>query len=444
VLSNAAAAVVADCVLNCSLGYAVVASDSSITLARSSLAGVASVRRAVLALVPRVTLSQGVLALRSHVSLVSSSISSTGPSLNLRDLCVASLTASSVVSAATSVVCETSCVMAYKSILRGKLSTAAHATESFMILLECNLSRADKLLSASRSSSIMALDCSFADTRLGIDAACGAALLVSRCSFTNMKESAISASACAAVLQQCRVSGVASHALNVMGGCRVQAVDCVFERCGSVALVAGLQPADYEAYLKFLWRWKRESSKEKHSAVTLQLDVQPCRLLLAFDRDQHAAVYVLQGGAVDCSSRLQRQDLSASADASALSQAQEDFVQGELDRIQGNREKVLARCINIWGLNSLRTSFDKWNLASVAAANQRMLAEEAARAEQAARLAALEAESNESESDTEVEDAALGGSVAARDKLARFEKKKLRRELKLRQQVAYVFVTFCV
>jgi len=218
---------------------------------------------------------------------------------------------------------------------------------------------------------------------------------------TNMEESAISASACAAVLQRCRVSGVASHALNVMGGCRVQAVDCVFERCGSGAFVAGLQPG-LRGLSQVPVALEARVERRKHSAVTLQLDEQACRLLLAFDKDQHAAVYVLQGGAVDCSSRLQRQDLSASADAPALSQAQEDFVQGELDRIQGNREKVLARCINIWGLNSLRTSFDKWNLASVAAANQRMLAEEAARAEQAARLAALEAESNESESDTEV------------------------------------------
>jgi hypothetical protein len=43
ILCSGAAAVVADCVLNCSLGYAVVAKNSSITLVRCSLMGVASV-----------------------------------------------------------------------------------------------------------------------------------------------------------------------------------------------------------------------------------------------------------------------------------------------------------------------------------------------------------------------------------------------------------------
>ena len=43
ILSSSAAAVVADCVLNCSLGYAAVASDSSLTFIRCSLVGVANV-----------------------------------------------------------------------------------------------------------------------------------------------------------------------------------------------------------------------------------------------------------------------------------------------------------------------------------------------------------------------------------------------------------------
>ena len=48
VLTSGAAAIAVDCVLNCSLGYAAVASDSSITLIRCSLLGVSSVSQCLL------------------------------------------------------------------------------------------------------------------------------------------------------------------------------------------------------------------------------------------------------------------------------------------------------------------------------------------------------------------------------------------------------------
>ncbi len=394
------------------------------------------------------TASQGVLATRSHVSLVSTTILSTGPSLRLQDACLSSLTASSIISATSAVVSESSCIIAHKASFRGNLNSALHASESFLVLLECSLTRADLLLSAGKSSRIFAVDCSFMNSRLGIRAHSGAALFLSRCSLTMLKEHALSATGCSATFHQCRVSAVECQALNVMGQAYVHTVDCYFDKCKSVALVAGLLPAEYETYLKFLWRWKRSASKEMHAAITLQLQVAPSVLVLGFDKPQDTVVHVMQGGCVECDSGLARHDLYATADERALSADDEVYVEDELNRVKINREKLLARFVSMMGLNSQRLAFDRWSISAAAAANERMLAEEAAKLEMAEpATASSESENGDDEGyDEEVAADAcehdLVGGAAVKERL---RKKTLRRQLRRQLQVAqdYALLRFC-
>lgn len=313
--------------------------------------------------------------------------------MRLNDFTVASLTASSIVSATTGLVCECSCLIAYKTSVKGSLNSSCHASQSFLIFNECSLSKADKLVSGGKSSSMFAVDCYFLNSRLAIEAHSGASVFLSRCSVMNIREHALSATGCSATFHQCRFSEVTCHVLNVLGSAHVQTVDCFFDKCQSVALVAGLAPAQYEtymppppalcfcnnlnSYLKFLWRWKRSSSKELHAAVALQVEVLPCVLVLGLDKAQHAVVYVMRGGSVECNVEFTRRELQADADGTALSLYDEEVVASELDRVKGDREKLLSRFVSMMGLNSLRLMFDKWTIAAAAAANERVLSEEA-------------------------------------------------------------------
>ena len=389
--------------------------------------------------------SQGVLAKRSHVSLVATSVSSTGPALRLNDFTVASLTASSIVSATTGVVCECSCLIAYKSSVKGNLNSSCHASQSFLIFYDCLLSNADKLVSGGKTSSICAVDCYFLKSRLGIEAHSGASVFLSRCSVMNIKEHALSATGCSATFHQCRFSEVTCHVLNILGNAHVQTVDCFFDRCPSAALLAGLVPAQYETYLKFLWRWKRSSSKELHTAVALQVEVLPCLLVLGLDKPQHAVVYVMRGGSVECNMEFTRRELQAAADGTVLSPDDEEVVASELDRVKSNREKLLSRFVSMMGLNSLRLTFDKWSIAAAAAANERMLSEEAIEM-----AAVVEADTGSEYDDEEALGEAAEDSVCAEDVeleggvKTRVSKKQLRLELKQQLQQQQVIRRACL
>lgn len=359
---------------------------------------------------------------------------------------LASFTSSSVVSAASGVVCESSCAIAYKTNFRGSLSSAIHASESFIILLDCALSKADKLLAAAHSSATFALDCSFFDARAGVDAHSGSSLFLSQCSLVNMKESAVGAAGCCVTLHNCRISGIAHCALHVMGGALVLAAGCYFDQCRSTAHAAALPAADLEAFYKFLWRWKRSSSKEKHAAVSLELATLPCKLVLDFDKPQKVCVHVLHGGAVECNVSVERCELSAEDGAPVLLPGGEEFVREELDRLRLAQDKVLERVVCMMGLNSLRSSFDKWSLATAAAVNERTLAEEAAK-----KRAELEAQLNsetdddvaEEEAQSEVADALELSASAVPRQRAPFGKRKLRAEMKHRQQVMAAMAVAC-
>ena len=115
---------------------------------------------------------------------------------------------------------------------------------------------------------------------------------------------------------------------------------------------------------------------------------------MELDRPIKAPVIVLQGGDVECSVTIQRRELLAGDDAPLLSAGDEEFVESELKRMKLQKDRVLERVVCMMGLHSLRSSFDKWALATAAAANRRLLAEEEAK--RSAQL--LEAESG-SESD---------------------------------------------
>ena len=386
---------------------------------------------------------QGVQATRSHVSLVSTSISSTGPTLRLLDMSFASLTSSSVISVASGVLCEASCLVAYRTSFKGSLNTAVNASKSFLVLLACLLSKADKLLSACKLCGMVAVECSFFDGRVGIDVNSEASAFLSRCSFANLKETACSSSEGNVTMHECRLSDVPRYALTVMGSANVQTVDCFFENCGSTALVAGLLPSDIENYLKFLWRWKRASSKEKHASITLQLPTLPCRLLLGFAKPfpPNCAVYLLEGGVIESeSSVIERNELFAAQDSPAMTVAHEEFVQAELNLQKSNRDKVLMRVISLMAFNSIRVAFDKWSLAVASAAHERMLAEEAAKK---AELLASQRHASDSDSDSDDDDeepqdgreiSSLSDSSAAKE-YVRFRKKKLRQLEKQRRQV---------
>jgi hypothetical protein len=217
----------------------------------------------------------------------------------------------------------------YKTSFRGNLNSAIHVSESFLVLLDCALSKADKLLAATKSSAVFALDCSFFDARQGVDARTSSQVLMCQCSLVNMKETAFSATSCSVTLHNCHFGSIAHCALKVMGHALVQAIDSYFDNCRSAAHVAGLFPADFEAYYKFLLRWKRASSKEKHAAITLQLSTAPCRLVLELDKPPKCPVVVLQAGVLECSVSLERHDLLAADDAPVLSAGDEEFVEWE-------------------------------------------------------------------------------------------------------------------
>lgn len=366
--------------------------------------------------------------------------------MRLCDMSLASFTSSSVVSAASGVVCESSCAIGYKTSFRGNLSSAIHASESFVILLDCALSKADKLFAAAHSSVTFALDCSFFDARVGVEAHSGSSLFLSQCSLVKMKESALGAAGCSVTLHNCRISGIAHCALQVMGGATVLAAGCYFDQCRSTAHAAALPPADLEAFYKFLWRWKRPSSKEKHAAVSLGLATLSCKLVLDFDKPQKVSVYALHGGVVQCNVSVERCELSAEDGAAVLQPGGEEFVQGELDRLKLAQDKVLERVVCMMGLNSLRSSFDKWSLAAAAAVNERTLAEEAAK-----KRAELETQMNseadddvaEEEAQSEIADALESGASAVPRQRAPFSKRKLRAELKQRQQVMAAMTSAC-
>jgi hypothetical protein len=140
-----------------------------------------------------------------------------------------------------------------------------------------------------------------------------------------------------------------------------------------------------------------------------------------------------------------RRELQAAADGTVLSPDDEEVVASELDRVKSNREKLLSRFVSMMGLNSLRLTFDKWSIAAAAAANERMLSEEAIEM-----AAVVEADTGSENDDEEALGEAAEDSVCAEDVeleggvKTRVSKKQLRLELKQQLQQQQVMRHSCL